>query len=650
MAKTVVTKIKGLGSIDADAEKRIAKQVAEYDKQLRKQTQQDLYKLQMSYAKKLNAADEEDKKKLQEKLTKKEEKIRKAREEEAAAYSLYLTQKNLEKEKEYRKSIQLEMGKMQAKTATNWKDYGKGLSRQLGAAAENLVGTIGKSISGSVEKYLDLYVKYYSSITARLQNSGLSYTKINDVFKARTAANPYFKYETLLENLATLVEAGIADNVSQRAFFGVISDKVATTFNVAQESMLNIIRIQQADTTAARLGMEANLTRLFNSYFRDTSYLNQLYDTVQSALIDTSAMFPQTEASIEFEYIVQKWLGSLSSVGATDSTLTALASAINALATGDVDYFASNPAMQNLLVMAANKVNLDYGNLLTRGVSTTQVNDLMVGVIEYIKSILNSNNNVVKKQYAQLFGVTVSDLAAFTNLTSDTIKKLHKTVLSYDGTLKEVESQLSKVASRTHVSELIQNVLDNTMASVGMGVANSELMYSMYKAADMVEKITGGINLPAVGILGNFVDLNMSLEGLIKGGILGISTVTSLVSAVSNMFNGKFLDPDQYKIVTSGEGFTTWSKPGELIESTSASTTVSNTDSTGVSQSLAQQQKETGESVSGDKTKDVDMEKEYYIPYKNSMEKLIELLQGTLNVYVTNSTSTKGPGNSALGE
>lgn len=650
MAKTVVTKIKGLGSIDADAEKRIAKQVAEYDKQLRKQTQQDLYKLQMSYAKKLNAADEEDKKKLQEKLTKKEEKIRKAREEEAAAYSLYLTQKNLEKEKEYRKSIQLEMSKMQAKTATNWKDYGKGLSRQLGVAAENLVGTIGKSISGSVEKYLDLYVKYYSSITTRLQNSGLSYTKINDVFKARTAANPYFKYETLLENLATLVEAGIADNVSQRAFFGAISDKVATTFDVAQESMLNIIRIQQADTTAARLGMEANLTRLFNSYFRDTSYLNQLYDTVQSALIDTSAMFPQTEASIEFEYIVQKWLGSLSSVGATDSTLTALASAINALATGDVDYFASNAAMQNLLVMAANKVNLDYGNLLTRGVSTTQVNDLMVGVIEYIKSILNSNNNVVKKQYAQLFGVTVSDLAAFTNLTSDTIKNLHKTVLSYDGTLKEVESQLSKVASRTHVSELIQNVLDNTMASVGMGVANSGILYSMYKAADMVEKITGGINLPAIGVLGNFVDLNMTLEGLVKGGILGISTVTSLVSAVSNMFQGKFLDPDQYKIVTSGEGFTTWSKPGELRESTSASTTVSNTDSTGVSQSLAQQQKETGESVSGDKNKDVDMEKEYYIPYKNSMEKLIELLQGTLSVYVTNNTYTKGPGNPVLGE
>lgn len=650
MAKTVVTKIKGLGSIDADAEKRIAKQVAEYDKKLRKQTQQELYKLEMSYAKKLNAADEADKKKLQENLTKKEEKIRKAREEEAAAYSLYLTQKNLEKEKEYRKSIQLEMGKMQAKTATNWKDYGKGLSRQLGAAAENLVGTIGKSISGSVEKYLDLYVKYYSSITTRLQNSGLSYTKINDVFKARTAANPYFKYETLLENLATLVEAGIADNVSQRAFFGAISDKVATTFDVAQESMLNIIRIQQADTTAARLGMEANLTRLFNSYFRDTSYLNQLYDTVQSALIDTSAMFPQTEASIEFEYIVQKWLGSLSSVGATDSTLTALASAINALATGDVDYFASNAAMQNLLVMAANKVNLDYGNLLTRGVSTTQVNDLMVGVIEYIKSILNSNNNVVKKQYAQLFGVTVSDLAAFTNLTSDTIENLHKTVLSYDGTLKEVESQLSKVTSRTHVSELIQNVLDNTMASIGMGVANNAVMYSMYKAADMVEKITGGISLPAIGVLGNFVDLNMTLEGLVKGGILGISTVTSLVSAVSNMFKGKFLDPDQYKIVTSGEGFTTWSKPGELRESTSASTTVSNTDSTGVSQSLAQQQKETGESVSGDKNKDVDMEKEYYIPYKNSMEKLIELLQGTLNVYVTNNTYTKGPGNPVLGE
>lgn len=648
MTKTIIGAVSGLGSTDPSSAKRVADQINAYNKKLRIETENDVQKIREKYDKKLAKADDKDREKYETRREKAIARRKKASEDELAAYSLLLAYQNTEDEKKRRKEINKELAKYQAS------DFSDGLKANAKAQLKNIgynAAEVGKqalnAIAGSVEKYLDVYVRYYSAINTRLQNTGLTYNKINDLFKGQAAANPYLKYESLLENLNTLVELGIAENVTQRAFFGTISDKIATTFNVAQESMLELIRIQQADTTAARLGMEANLTRLFNSYFHDTSYLNQVYDTVQAALIDTSAMFPSTEASVEFEYIVQKWLGSLGSVGVNESTLTSIAQGINALATGDVDYLTSNSAMQNLLVMSASRVGLNYGDILSRGLSSSDVNILLKSVIEYIQTILQSNNNVVKKQYASLFGVTISDLAAFSNLTNDTINNLYNTVLSYDGTIKEVESQLKQIGSRTHISEMINNVLENTLMSMGVGVANNSIMYATYKAADMIEKITGGIQLPFVSVLGSGMDLNMTLEGLVKGGIIGISAVSSLVSAVSNMFSGGFLDPNKYKLETSGQGFTTWSKPGELIETTSATTVVSNVSETGMSQSLVEQQKQTGESVTG-KKEEINIEEEYYKPYKSSLSTIIELLKGTLSVNIIQDFSTSlttSPGN-----
>ena len=42
------------------------------------------------------------------------------------------------------------------------------------------------------------------------------------------------------------------------------------------------------------------------------------------------------EATIQFEYIVQRWLGSLSSVGLSDSAVTNLATAIGHLGSGNI--------------------------------------------------------------------------------------------------------------------------------------------------------------------------------------------------------------------------------------------------------------------------------------------------------------------------
>lgn len=644
----IVDKVKSVGAVDPKQAKKDVQSISEFNKKQRLLTEQEIYKLRSKYDKQLAKADEKDKKKLQDKLRKEESSLRHKEEQQVAAYKLNLANQNelaLKKErqaadKEYWANRFANANKLNKVLSANGKSLGENMSAALHKGLD--------AISGSVDKYLDVYVNYFGKITTRLQNSGLTFARITDVYKSATAANPYLKFNDLLTNLNQLVELGIADNVTQRAFFGAISDKVATTFDVAQESMLNIIRIQQKDTTAARLGLEANLTRMLNSYFQDTSYLTNVFDTVQEALIDTSAMFAQPEASIEFEYMVQKWLGSLGSVGVDQSTLTSMAKGINALATGDVDYLSSNAAMQNLLVMSASRAGLSYSQMLSQGVSTSQVNVLMRSVIEYIQGILQSNNNVVKKQYAELFGVTISDLAAFSNLTNSTIENLYNSAITYQNTLDEVSYQLGQVGSRTHISEMINNVLENTMMGIGLGVAASPLGYGMYKGASMLESLTGGTSLPFITAFGTGMDLNMTLEGLVKGGVIGFSALTSLASAIGNLVTGGMLDPNRFAISTSeGRGFTAFAGSGELIQTTSGATTVSNVSSTGISQSLAEQQKAAGTSVTGAEESELtsrDM-RQYYDTWTEYMKAIRdELVGGTLSVNVQNAITLEASG------
>ena len=86
-------------------------------------------------------------------------------------------------------------------------------------------------------------------------------------FRDAIGSSRYIKQTEVLQNLSKLVESGTALNLEQRAFLATVSDKIATTFNAFDASLLRIIRLQQEDSTAARLGMEAALTQNLNSMF-----------------------------------------------------------------------------------------------------------------------------------------------------------------------------------------------------------------------------------------------------------------------------------------------------------------------------------------------------------------------------------------------
>ena len=503
-----------------------------------------------------------------------------------------------------------EMALEQMEGADNFGDKMKAASAYLKASAmeagdklkeglANAANAAGSALSGALDKYLDTYTEYMSSINARIQGAydGMDYESLTDIITDNTSGSPYVRYEDALSNLNKLVEAGTAVNLTQRSFLASISDKIATTFDATDSSLLRLIRLQQNDTTAARLGMEAELTKLFNYYFSDTSYLSQAFDSVASAMTDLSSQLSAT-GSVEFDYIVQKWLGSLGSVGVEEGTLTEIASAINALGTGQIDQL-EGTEMQNLLVMAANRVGLDYGEMLIDGINSTDVNQLLYGVVDYIQETVSGANNVVKAQYAKLFGLSVADINAFENLSDTVVSQLYGSAMSYNDTLTALNEQLGELPNRVHMSEMINNVFDNVLATTGVSIANNSGLYGTYKAFDLLESITGGIHIPTISVFGSSLHLPDSIEGMVKAGITGIGTAISLVKAVGNWADGAGLNMARWTGNWDKGTYTGFTSMNELQTTKSSTGIVSNTNESGMQQSVYDEQQDSAEEISG---------------------------------------------------
>lgn len=105
--------------------------------------------------------------------------------------------------------------------------------------------------------------------------------------------------------MQSLAKSGIALNIAQRAFLNTVKDKVADTFNAADGTMLRIIKIQQKDSTAARLGMESSLTTFLNSMYETSEYMHGAVTQVRNSIADAMSLM-DAEAAVGFEYNIQK--------------------------------------------------------------------------------------------------------------------------------------------------------------------------------------------------------------------------------------------------------------------------------------------------------------------------------------------------------
>ena len=117
--------------------------------------------------------------------------------------------------------------------------------------------------------------------------------------------SPLIKQESVVSNLEKLGGQGISFDVEQRAFLETIKDKIAATFEAADGTLLRLVRIQQQDTTAARLGMESALTSFLNNMYETTEYMQSVAKSVRNSLQEAEALMGSKSAAA-FEYQVQK--------------------------------------------------------------------------------------------------------------------------------------------------------------------------------------------------------------------------------------------------------------------------------------------------------------------------------------------------------
>lgn len=84
-----------------------------------------------------------------------------------------------------------------------------------------------------------------------------------------------------------------------------IKDKIAGTFDTTNGTLLRLVRIQQQDTTAARLGMESSLTAFLNSMYETSEYMKSMAASVKGSLEEAMALM-DAELGVGLEHTVQK--------------------------------------------------------------------------------------------------------------------------------------------------------------------------------------------------------------------------------------------------------------------------------------------------------------------------------------------------------
>ena len=433
------------------------------------------------------------------------------------------------------------------------------------------VSGISKKMSQNFTQAVNFQNQYMGKVDARLQSEEAQtgfFKQITDDVQSTVGASRFVSQKELLQNVAKLTENGIAYNIEQRAMLATLSDKMVTTFDVLDNTLQRMIRIQQADLTMSQLGSEAQLTKFLNSQFEDTSYLNTMYDSVLAALTDSISSMDKNNAT-SFTYAVQKWLASLYSVGLSDQAVATIASGINALASGNINTLNSNQPLSVLMNMSATNAGLSYSDLLTQGLNASNVNDLMRSMVDYLGTIAENttDNQVLRSQWSDVLGITLTDLRAVSNLTNNDISAIYRSNTTYDQSINETQNQLQTVVGRTAASERVQTMADNFMFNWGMNMAQNDAQYMTWYATQFVDQLLGvvGLQNSTVGMITKVISALPMLSSLSEtlgdisntslslntsgGGILGVlgalgniitlpfNIASALGSAVGNMFD-----------------------------------------------------------------------------------------------------------------
>jgi len=376
-----------------------------------------------------------------------------------------------------------------------------------------VVGKISKAIDDGIDKYVNLQTTYLAKVNTRLD--GLPKKKTYDSIAAGFAgvfgANRYVSQTSLIEKMGELVNAGIAYNLEQRSILSELSERMVSTFDMLDEHLTRLTKLQQADMSVAAIGAESYLTTFLNNTFQDTSYLSTVYDNVASALVDASSQMTAKD-SVAFNYNVQKWLGSLYALGMSETGVMALAEGINELATGGFENLDSNDPLRVLFAMASNGA---YSDLLVNGVNADNVNSLLNNIVTYLAQISTDTNQVTKRVKAGVFGdLSLSDIRSIANLTTTDVNAINNSNINWGQAIERTNTYLlNKVNENTTAAIQAQNLIQNLTYTLGQDLVENEKAYIAY--------VVGG-----------------QIGGALGDTIQGMAKISNFVGTVETLFNG----------------------------------------------------------------------------------------------------------------
>lgn len=364
-------------------------------------------------------------------------------------------------------TIREEKGELQAAIEGIKQDFD--LSKTLVSAASSLKSTLSSQLDSTINSYMS----NYQAMVASLANSGKEWNKIADNLDNALSGTRFVRQEEVYNRLTELVKAGISDNVEQRAFLETISKDLNLLLNTQDGQLARLIRMQDVSIAENRLATQQSLREFLNQTYQTSEYIRDAYSSVASSIADLQMLTTTKEAS-SIESALQTWLGAYYSEGVSGTTITSLANAINALGTGDISNIDSN--ISRLLMMGAAKSNLSYGNLLINGLNANDVSNLMSGITNYAQSI--TGNNVTRAQWANLFGLSITDLEALKNFEL-------KGKTSVSSNINDLFGEYSDFLPTTVG---LKNSFANLMFSTATSIAENAGLYGTYFATDILEK------------------------------------------------------------------------------------------------------------------------------------------------------------------
>ncbi len=399
---------------------------------------------------------------------------------------LKLQIENDKKLREIQRRSQIEnLSSVHEKAKESIKYLAEDFKDNFGKNVEKLASSLQSSLSGQLDSTINSYINNYQSMISSLVGANKDWESITDNLNNALSANSLVRQENVYKNLTELIKAGISENVEQRAFLETISDDLNLLLDTQTGSLARLIRLQDASIAENRVAIEYSLREFLNQNYSTSEYIKNSYLKVADSISELQAISTTSIAS-SIESALQTWLGSYYSVGVSDSTISNLASAINSLGTGDLSNINSN--ISKLVMMGAATSGKSYGNLLTNGITAEDVSAIMSGITDYAKSIEGSN--VVRSQWASLFGLSISDLEALKNLN---IANNTQTVSS------DINKLFDAYANFVPTTVGLKNTFENLMFTTATNIASNDALYGSYFVTDILEKSGIGSALSSLG-------------------------------------------------------------------------------------------------------------------------------------------------------